>query len=113
MQATATTTPATDAARGVIVHPSGPDDVAVYRLYDKDGDLLYVGMSKDPIHRWADEHRHRYWWPEVASYEWAWHGSRAEARRVERELLSTGLAKYNVHSTPKHGPNQHRQREAS
>ncbi|MFD3609004.1 GIY-YIG nuclease family protein [Streptomyces atroolivaceus] len=82
-----------------------PDDVAVYRLFNEAGDLLYIGVSKDPVHRWSSEHRHNWWWSEVTRYEWLWYPSRAEARVVEREVLAAGLAKYNVHGTPKHGPN--------
>ncbi|WP_434593387.1 GIY-YIG nuclease family protein [Streptomyces sp. A5-4] len=101
--------PTTETARGTIVHQVGPDDVAVYRLFNRDGDLLYIGVSKDPVHRWSDEHRHRWWWPEVVAYEWVWHPSRAEARAVERAALEQGLAKCNVHGTPKHGSNWKRQ----
>ncbi|WP_328427855.1 hypothetical protein [Streptomyces sp. NBC_00443] len=110
---TATTEPPPDTARGTIVHPTGPDDVAVYRLYDAAGALLYVGASKDPVHRWADEHRHTHWWSQVASFDWTWHPSRKAARAIERDLLAAGGGRYNVHGTPRHGPNQLRQRAAA
>lgn len=104
--------PPTSVARGSIVHRAALDDVAVYRLYDAAGSLLYIGASKDPVHRWSDEHRHAPWWSEVAAYEWTRHPSRAEARSVEQEALRAKPGKYNVHGTARHGENQRRQRAA-
>ncbi|MFD4315042.1 GIY-YIG nuclease family protein [Streptomyces sp. NPDC058548] len=104
-EAPATAPPTADEARGTIVPPASPDDVAIYRLFNRDSDLLYIGASKDPVYRWGSEHRHNWWWPEVVHYEWGWFPSRAEARAVEREVLASGVPKYNIHGTPKHGSN--------
>lgn len=40
------------------------DSHALYRHYDKDGRLLYVGITNDPGKRW-EQHRNKDWWHDV------------------------------------------------
>jgi hypothetical protein len=94
----------------MITHPGGPDDVALYQLFDAAGRLLYVGISKDPMERWL-AYRNTSWWPAVARYEWQWYPSRAAARGAEKEVLAADIAAHNIHSTPRHGEHQRAQRE--
>lgn len=97
-------TETTNTACGTIVHAAGPDDVALYRLYGSENELLYVGVSKAPLTRWND-HQLAFWWHEVTRFEWVWHPSREAARAEEKVILASGIAKYNIHGTPSHGAN--------
>lgn len=84
-----------------MIHRADGDEVAVYRLFDSEGRLLYVGISKDPMNRWQ-EHRGNSWWRQVASYEVRWHPTRAEARVEEKEAMASESAQHNIHSAPRH-----------
>ena len=78
-------------------------ETAVYQLYDAAGELLYVGMSRNPMSRWAWHAELHSWWSDVAVFTVKWYGSREEAARVERDAIKDGAARHNVHSTPRHG----------
>ncbi len=45
---------------------SGPRETAVYRLYDADETLLYVGITYDTKTRFADHKVNKEWWPDVS-----------------------------------------------
>lgn len=47
--------------------PPGDLPTFVYRFYDADGTLLYVGITLDPHTRWEDHRTGKPWWPDVAS----------------------------------------------
>lgn len=65
------------------------DDVrtAVYRLYDKDGTLLYVGMSSNPEVRCGAHAIKQPWWPEVADRKDVWFENRIDACVGERRAI--------------------------
>lgn len=90
------------AVRAPMIHRAKGDEVAVYRLFNDAGQLLYVGISKDPMNRWQ-EHRGNYWWHDVASYEVRWFPTRAEARAEEKLAMASEAALHNIHSAPQHG----------
>lgn len=85
------------------VQASGSDEVAVYRLFGKAGQLLYVGMGRNPMTRWASHAEQHAWWPEVASFSVVWHPTRQEAADGERQALRTESPVHNIHSTARHG----------
>lgn len=89
-------------AQGRMIHRAAGEEVAVYRLFDNAGRLLYVGISKDPFNRWQ-EHAGKRWWPEVASYEARWHATRADARAEEKRAMGAEGPVHNIHSAPRHG----------
>lgn len=64
-----------------------PGRTAVYRLYDDAGDLLYVGVAKNPPARWKYHARHKAWWQEVADREICWHADRDAALRAEAAAI--------------------------
>lgn len=55
---------------------------AIYRLFDEEGELLYVGVSNDPYRRLRD-HRRKFWGKVVASVTVEWFDTRIEAQRAE------------------------------
>lgn len=64
------------------IHPQGP--TALYRLYDVDGHLLYVGISNDPEARWRSHLYGIAQWPARAVRRTdEWFASRAEAEAAE------------------------------
>lgn len=72
---------------------------AVYRLYDAEGKLLYIGSAYDPAHRSLD-HSKTSWWPRVARREDEWHESRAAAYIAETAAIWSEGPEANVKSTP-------------
>lgn len=88
-----------------MVHPGvqakGKDETAVYRLYDVEDRLLYVGMGRNPMGRWASHADQHVWWPAVARFEVAWYATRQEAAAEERRALKEDDAVHNIHGTPK------------
>jgi hypothetical protein len=49
---------------GAVRHHESDAPTSVYRLYDADRRLLYVGVAYDPAARWK-QHRSRRWWKDV------------------------------------------------
>jgi hypothetical protein len=49
----------------------GEDPTALYRLYDRDGDLLYVGITRAPGPRMAQLAAVQPWWGEVTPRPWS------------------------------------------
>lgn len=68
---------------------------AVYRLYDENEQLLYVGVSADPRVRFRQHQRDRPWWPRVDAREIEWFDSRAEALDVEALAIRRELPLHN------------------
>lgn len=48
--------------------PSGEHtDYLLYRVFDHEGALLYVGQTLAPVHRFATHQRQKNWWRDVAT----------------------------------------------
>lgn len=67
-----------------------PDGIRMmlYRFFDHEGTLLYVGITDDPQIRWADHaHKARHgknaWWHQVRVVHTEWLATRDEAERAE------------------------------
>ena len=56
---------------------------AVYRLYDRTGQLLYIGITCDLDERWHQHHAEKYWWRDVERKDIVWVNTRDEARAIE------------------------------
>lgn len=72
---------------------------ALYRLYDGDGDLLYVGITNMPNARWA-AHTLKPWWKQVARKEVAWFDNRAQAEQAETLAIRQECPRHNVAKSP-------------
>jgi len=76
-------------------YAEGP--AAVYRLYDTDDVLLYVGMSNDPPRRWSGHvNEGKTWWADVARKTVEWYESQDDALTVEAEAI---WAEHPLHNT--------------
>jgi hypothetical protein len=84
------------------VHP--PGRTAVYRLFNRGGDLLYVGISSDPPTRCINHSYDKPWWPEVASRTEEWRETRALALKAETAAIRTERPKYNKMGAPDYPP---------
>jgi predicted RNase H-like HicB family nuclease len=78
---------------------------ALYRFFDADGRLLYVGITNNTRTRWSDHASKKPWWPQVATATTAWHQTRKEAEQAELDAIRGENPVHNIHSTPQHGPN--------
>jgi predicted GIY-YIG superfamily endonuclease len=78
-------------ARVIKVEWSPPDPlapVALYRLYDSTGALLYVGITTDPKARFTQHSIYKGWWPTVARTTVAWlEVTRQEALAIEAATI--------------------------
>lgn len=77
---------------------------ALYRFFDKDGKLLYVGITERFGQRWGDHAKQKHWWPEVAKAEAEWHETREAAASAEIAAIKAEEPRYNVvHSVERKG----------
>lgn len=67
----------------------------VYRLYDTDGELLYVGLSLCPHYR-IPTHRGRTWGKRIASHTLEWFDDREAAKTAERHAITTEQPLHNI-----------------
>lgn len=68
---------------------------AVYRLFDSEGRLLYVGIARDPEERFKGHASTSPWWPRVACREIGWQPTRCKAEERETEAIRTEGPLYN------------------
>lgn len=68
----------------------------VYRIYSRDGTLLYVGMSEDPAKRMIQHRGEKAWPEEVAGFASEEFSDRAAASEEERRAIAVEKPKYNV-----------------
>lgn len=82
--------------------PLADRQTAVYRLFDADDVLLYVGISANLNRRMVDHRRSSSWWPNVRRGAVTWYRNRTIARRKEAEAINTEDPRYNIRH---HNPN--------
>lgn len=75
--------------------PKTPQGTALYRLYNTDGRLLYVGITSNPKARWSAHSRDKHWWPEVARKTIEWFETRKSAERIEKVEVEEESPRYN------------------
>lgn len=69
----------------------------LYRFYDAEGTLLYVGISKSAIARMAQHADDKSWWHDVARMEVERiAGHRRTAEQAERHAIATEKPKHNI-----------------
>lgn len=71
----------------------------VYRLFDAERRLLYVGTSVHPQKRWEQHASIKLWWSAVDHATVAWLPSRDAALSAEREAIATEKPLYNDKAT--------------
>lgn len=84
-------------------HTRKPCDkrTALYRHYDEQGLLLYVGISHNVITRLEQHRDDSHWFSKIANVTIVWFETRAEAERAEREAIKSELPLHNSVYMPK------------
>lgn len=75
----------------------------VYRLYDANDGLLYVGITTDTAVRWQ-AHSTSKWWPEVARKDVTWYAKRADAEAAEIAAIKAEQPAHNRAHADYHPP---------
>ena len=71
----------------------------LYRYFDGDGKLLYVGITGDNVKRQSQHRRNAFWFGQIASATFEHFNSREEAIEAEREAIQTELPEFNIAET--------------
>ena len=71
--------------------------IDLYRFYNADDELLYIGISLSAVHRASQHRRGKSWWPEVARMTVERiYGDRKHAESVEGAAIRRERPKYNI-----------------
>lgn len=82
-----------------------PERTALYRYFNADADLLYIGISHDPderwkVHKWGVNRMS--WIRQVTRRVVEWHESRSAALKAEEEAIRAESPRYNgTHNHPR------------
>lgn len=69
---------------------------ALYRHFDHDGRLLYVGISLKAITRTMQHRNKARWFRQIARIELQWFGCRSTAEMAEQRAIETEKPLYNI-----------------
>jgi hypothetical protein len=67
----------------------------LYRFFDADGELLYVGITSVGGVRWSQHKSSKPWWPEIVTASLAHYETRTEAMAAESEAIRAEGPKHN------------------
>lgn len=90
-----------EAFRCLLVRERTP--AAVYRAWDKNGNLLYVGSSYHPDRR-MQAHQKAVWYDEMTKHRFDWYPTRDMAFAAELEAIHTEHPTYNRQGKPTDSP---------
>lgn len=68
---------------------------ALYRLFDVNGTLIYLGIAYAPESRWYQHSREKKWWPNVAEKRVVWYETREQAEAAELLAIRTEHPQHN------------------
>jgi hypothetical protein len=77
-----------------------PGRTALYRLYDADSALLYIGVACNLEARWSGHASTKAWWKDVASRTVEWHDERELAEAAETAAIAAEHPRHNVAKSP-------------
>lgn len=77
---------------------------SVYRYYDENGVLLYVGITSRGIARNSEHNTSKDWWKYVTAQEVEHYTTRRGAMARERELITSRRPPFNKQHNPDAGP---------
>lgn len=68
----------------------------LYRIYDHDAALLYVGITNNPVTRFREHGAAKDWWPRVANIGIVTFHSREELEAAEKTAIRDEKPRYNI-----------------
>lgn len=74
----------------------GETRTALYRFYDADEKLLYVGITDDPWRRWREHVRDKPWYPQVKHQAVTWYDARTAAEVAEYVAIRCEGPRFNI-----------------
>ncbi|MYR36332.1 hypothetical protein GTX14_04585 [Streptomyces sp. SID4944] len=75
--------------------PAPPERTALYRLYDADDQLLYIGISAFPKTRFIEHAGDKNWWHHVTRKDVQWLDDRESALTAENDAITSERPLYN------------------
>ena len=88
-----------EVGRGHETHPARlgrPMRTALYRHFDAEGGLLYVGISASALARLAQHQQTASWCDLITRVTVEWHGSRQDAMQAERVAIRQEKPQHNI-----------------
>jgi predicted DNA-binding transcriptional regulator AlpA len=76
-----------DEVRAWVPSPPRPPTVALYKHYDGNGRLLYVGISLSHLYRLADHRDSSGWYADIRTIKIRHYPDRAAAKKAERQAI--------------------------
>ena len=76
--------------------PPPEDGPCLYRLYDRSGQLLYVGVTNNLFRRWKQHSQDKAWWPAVHKFTQDWYPDRQSVEEAERRAIKSERPIHNV-----------------
>ncbi|WP_169739757.1 GIY-YIG nuclease family protein [Amycolatopsis taiwanensis] len=76
----------------------------LYRLYDQFQQLLYVGITMDPVTRFHDHKANKPWWTQIANISLEHFDRREDVEEAEARAILEENPLYNVVGRPAMGP---------
>jgi excinuclease UvrABC nuclease subunit len=80
---------------------AAPRTEFLYRLFDAERTLLYVGITWNPFVRWTHHSKTKDWWPEVCHAELFTCSDNRHARDWETWCIKTLNPLHNIHQKPR------------
>lgn len=71
---------------------------SLYRFFDRQGNLLYIGISKAPLQRLLQHREEKLWWEEIGTIKLEFFETREEALFQEFTAIQAEQPRYNIHS---------------
>jgi predicted GIY-YIG superfamily endonuclease len=75
---------------------AGEQRTALYRFYDADEKLLYVGITNDPWRRWRQHVQEKPWYPQVKHQAVTWYDTRIAAEIAEHVAIRREHPRFNI-----------------
>ena len=76
--------------------PTKPDTHVLYRFFDAEDTLLYIGITMNPVTRFRAHRADKDWWCEVANIRIETFDDRSALEAAERDAINSEKPKYNV-----------------
>lgn len=81
---------------GMTKHCIAEQRTALYRFYDAQGELLYVGITNDPWRRWRQHVQEKPWYPQVKHQSVTWYDSKSAASKAETRAIRAERPEFNI-----------------